>query len=149
MSGTRVVIITGAGSGIGASTARRLTAAGHYVIASGRRPEPLRKIAAETGTHPVAGDAATPRGAQSLVDAALDRFGRLDGLVLNTAAMSPGTVGDTVGADFGQGREVGDLMLRVRQTGHHGCPRLGLKPLSETDTRGVTARWMAVRLIQG
>ncbi len=54
MTESRVVIITGGGTGIGAGTARRLRAEGHRVVVSGRRAEPLRRVAEETGAlaHP-------------------------------------------------------------------------------------------------
>jgi NADP-dependent 3-hydroxy acid dehydrogenase YdfG len=41
-----VVIVTGAGSGIGAATAARLGAAGAAVVLAGRREDPLREVAA-------------------------------------------------------------------------------------------------------
>src|SRR3954467_13057855 len=41
-----VVIVTGAGSGTGAATARRLGAAGAPVVLAGRRADPLREVAA-------------------------------------------------------------------------------------------------------
>ena len=44
----KVLLITGAGSGIGAATARRM--AGEYrLVLAGRRIEPLRELAAELG----------------------------------------------------------------------------------------------------
>jgi NADP-dependent 3-hydroxy acid dehydrogenase YdfG len=42
-----VVIVTGAGSGIGAATARKLGAAGAAAVLVGRRTDPLREVAAE------------------------------------------------------------------------------------------------------
>jgi NADP-dependent 3-hydroxy acid dehydrogenase YdfG len=41
-----VVIVTGAGSGIGAATARRLGGAGAPVVLVGRREDPLLQVAA-------------------------------------------------------------------------------------------------------
>ncbi|NUS01056.1 MAG: SDR family NAD(P)-dependent oxidoreductase, partial [Nonomuraea sp.] len=43
----KVALITGAGTGIGAATARRFAAEGAAVMLTGRRPEPLAEVAAE------------------------------------------------------------------------------------------------------
>jgi Enoyl-(Acyl carrier protein) reductase len=56
----RTAVVTGAGSGIGAATARRLAADGASVILTGRRQEPLRALAGELGEHTMAGLAAAP-----------------------------------------------------------------------------------------
>src|ERR1700733_14238818 len=44
-----IVLVTGATSGFGASIARRFAAAGHRIIATGRRTERLTALAAELG----------------------------------------------------------------------------------------------------
>lgn len=49
LSEQRVVLVTGGGTGIGAATARLLRTAGHQVVISRRRPEPLRRVTEETG----------------------------------------------------------------------------------------------------
>ena len=49
-------LVTGGGSGIGAATARRLAAAGYGVCVTGRRREPLDKVAAETAGLAVVAD---------------------------------------------------------------------------------------------
>ena len=110
MTDKHVFIVTGAGSGIGAATARRLASAGHQVVVAGRRPEPLAAIAAETGALAVAGDAAAADGANAVVAAALDTYGRLDGLVLNAGVMIPGALGETSAEDW-------DTVLRINLTG--------------------------------
>ena len=48
MSG-RVVVITGAGTGIGAACARRFASQGDRVVLIGRRREPLERLAGEIG----------------------------------------------------------------------------------------------------
>ncbi|MGP8303816.1 SDR family NAD(P)-dependent oxidoreductase [Streptomyces inhibens] len=100
MAEQRVVIVTGGGTGIGAATARLLRAAGHQVVISGRRPEPLRRIAEETGALAHPSDAADPAAVQELVDATVSTYGRLDGLVLNAGIARGGSVGDLSVADW-------------------------------------------------
>ncbi|MFE1775838.1 SDR family NAD(P)-dependent oxidoreductase [Streptomyces sp. NPDC059008] len=90
----RVVIVTGGGTGIGAATARLLRAACHQVVVSGRRPEPLHRLAEETGALAHPSDTADPEAVQGLVDAAVSAYGRLDGLVLNAGIGRSGSVGD-------------------------------------------------------
>jgi uncharacterized protein len=93
----RVVLVTGASRGIGAATCRALTARGAVVVAAGRDEEALAEVAAAST---VVADVADPASAGALVDAAVDRHGRLDGVVANAgigwagefAAMDPATI---------------------------------------------------------
>jgi NAD(P)-dependent dehydrogenase (short-subunit alcohol dehydrogenase family) len=84
----RVVIVTGAGSGIGAQFVAALCGAGARVVLAGRREERLRAVAADAGgeTLVVPGDVADADDRAALVEAAVDRFGRVDGLVNNAGA---------------------------------------------------------------
>lgn len=82
----KVVIVTGAGSGIGAATARRFSREGAMVALIGRTADKLEREAAglpplRTMTH--AADVADPRAVDALVRAVLDRFGQLDVMVNN------------------------------------------------------------------
>ena len=80
------MLIIGGGTGIGAAVARRMGRDGWSVCASGRRIEPLRAVASEVGGLAVSADASTPEGAQRAVDACVERFGRLDALVVSAGA---------------------------------------------------------------
>ncbi|GAA3851337.1 SDR family oxidoreductase [Saccharothrix violaceirubra] len=83
-----IVIVTGAGSGIGRATARRLAKGGARVVAVGRRPEPLAETAAGLDIHPLAADVTVdPEG---IVTEVVDRFGRVDVLVNNAGIARPG-----------------------------------------------------------
>ena len=78
-----VALVTGGGTGIGAATARWLAADGYAVAVTGRRREPLEALAAEIDCLALPGDAADPSAAGAAVAATVERFGRLDAVVLN------------------------------------------------------------------
>jgi C-7 ketoreductase len=87
-----VIVVTGAGSGIGAATARQLGAAGATVVLVGRREEPLREVAAQVSSNGgealcVPADLADPASPRRIVDCCLADYGRLDGLVNNAAVV--------------------------------------------------------------
>ena len=84
------VVVTGAGSGIGAAAARLLGAAGASVVLVGRREALLRQCAdaiEQAGGHaaPLVADLADPASPARVISAAIEAFGRVDGLVNNAA----------------------------------------------------------------
>src|SRR3954469_10903018 len=80
----RVILVTGATSGIGLAVARRAAAEGARVALGGRRAEAGDALAREIGEAVfVAADVTVQAQADALVGAALDRFGRLDGAYNN------------------------------------------------------------------
>ncbi|MFI0480261.1 SDR family oxidoreductase [Actinomadura sp. 9N215] len=86
----RAYLVTGGGTGIGAATALHLTALGASVTVIGRRAEPLEKVAAEVkrqGGNALAHttDVRDPAAVEAAVDATMNHFGRIDGLVNNAA----------------------------------------------------------------
>ncbi len=94
------VLVTGGGTGIGAAVTRRLCAGGSRVAIFGRRAEPLRAVAGQTGAVDVVCDVSDAGQAAACVACVVDRFGGLDGLVLNAGIMVPGGVAELSAADF-------------------------------------------------
>ena len=88
----RVALVTGAGSGIGAASARLLAERGHAVALVGRRPELLDETAAAIAARggeakAIVADLGEADGPARVVDAELAAFGRLDVLVNNAAVI--------------------------------------------------------------
>ncbi|MER5499315.1 MULTISPECIES: SDR family oxidoreductase [unclassified Streptomyces] len=92
----RVYIVTGATRGLGNATAAALAADGARVIITGRDERRVEKAAAELGPDAVGlvADNADPESARRLVDAAHERFGRLDGILISVGGPAPGFVAD-------------------------------------------------------
>ncbi len=82
---SRVVIVTGAGSGVGEATARALHATGHVVVLAGRTVERLQRVADDLGGScmVVPTDLAEPDSCEHLISRTIGEFGRLDALVNN------------------------------------------------------------------
>jgi NAD(P)-dependent dehydrogenase (short-subunit alcohol dehydrogenase family) len=91
---SRVALVTGGGSGIGAAVATRLSAMGWKVVICGRRKESLEAVAERTGAEPIVCDISDDTQVAALVDNVVNRFARLDGLVLNAGVIASGKVGD-------------------------------------------------------
>ena len=89
----KVVVITGASSGLGEATARLLSAQGAIVVLGARRVERLRKLTDElTGRGgmalAVSTDVTHYDQVKKLVDAAVQKFGRID-VMINNAGLMP------------------------------------------------------------
>ncbi|KOU31418.1 oxidoreductase [Streptomyces sp. WM6373] len=112
---TKVVAITGASSGIGEATARRLAADGHRVLLGARRTERLEALSKEINA---AGGAAAYRrldvtdaaDVRAFVAAAGERYGRLD-VMVNNAGVMPLSPLDALAVDEW------DLMIDVNVRG--------------------------------
>lgn len=91
----RTVIVTGASSGIGESTARLLHAAGAFPVLAARRADRLAALSEELGgALAVATDVTETRQVRELVAATLERHGRIDGLVNNAGVGLQGPIAD-------------------------------------------------------
>lgn len=84
----RVAVITGAGSGIGLATARRLAAEGARVVAVDIDKSAGEAAAAQVGGLFIAADVASETEVSALFDEVADRLGRID-IAFNNAGISP------------------------------------------------------------
>jgi NAD(P)-dependent dehydrogenase (short-subunit alcohol dehydrogenase family) len=82
-------VVTGAGSGIGASCVTALAADGWSVVLAGRRREPLEAVAAAVGGLAVPTDVTDEDSVRALFDRVVHEHGRLDLLVNNAGSSGP------------------------------------------------------------
>ena len=95
----RVAIVTGASSGIGFGTAVKLAESGMAVLGTGRDDARLADLKAAVGDDErlstLAVDLTTDDGPQRIVDAAVQRWGRVDFLVNNAGVGKPKPLHET------------------------------------------------------
>ncbi len=91
----RIVLVTGAGSGIGRATARAFAAQGARVVAVGRgRPALESTAAGHPAVDVLAGDLAADGGPERIAAAVAERYGRLDVLVNNAGVVRSAPLGE-------------------------------------------------------
>jgi A-factor type gamma-butyrolactone 1'-reductase (1S-forming) len=122
MLAEKVLVVTGASSGIGAAAARLFAAEGAAVVITARRGPLLDELAAEIGAAggrvtPVAADITRSGEAARVVAAAVETYGHLDGAFNNAGWATAGTrIHET-------GDEVFDRIVDVNLRGVWNCLR--------------------------
>ncbi|HWS75535.1 MAG TPA: SDR family oxidoreductase [Quisquiliibacterium sp.] len=98
----KVAIVTGGANGIGEACARRFVAEGARVLVVDLDAKSGERLASELGAHAafLAGDVADKAFASAAVQAAVDRFGRLDILLANAGIVHSAPFLDLEEADF-------------------------------------------------
>lgn len=93
---TKIFLVTGAASGIGAAIARLVVDRGHKVVVADINEAGARSVAEALGDNAMAAklDIRLPQEWESVVDAAYARFGALDVLVNNAAVVHTGLTKD-------------------------------------------------------
>jgi NAD(P)-dependent dehydrogenase (short-subunit alcohol dehydrogenase family) len=89
--GSKVVLVTGAGSGIGRAVAIQLAKSGYQVAIAGRRVAPLEETSATAGGKllVVPTDVADEAAVAAMVQKTVAHFGRLDVVFNNAGAAAP------------------------------------------------------------
>jgi citronellol/citronellal dehydrogenase len=179
----QVALVTGGGTGLGKASALELARCGANVVVSGRRDEVLEEAAKEIGERCggaersgagerggqadwVAGDVRTPDGAEALVRATLERYGRLDVLVNNAGGqyftpaeliaakgwravwrLNVGGILNMAGAAFelAFGPAGAGNIVNITLSPHHGMPGMAhsgsARATVEALTREMAERW--------
>lgn len=99
----KVVLVTGAAAGIGEATARRFADEGANVVLADWNLEKAQAVASELPVDKVLAvkvDVSSMASVQQMIDATIERFGRLDVLVNNAGVHIPGTTLETTEADW-------------------------------------------------
>ncbi len=91
VSGT-VAIVTGAGSGIGRAVTELLVERGSSVVAVDNSPAVLDELADRQRVVPLVGDVTSTEDNRRAVETAVQRFGRLDALILNAGVPASGSI---------------------------------------------------------
>jgi meso-butanediol dehydrogenase/(S,S)-butanediol dehydrogenase/diacetyl reductase len=124
----KVVIVTGAGSGIGAGTAQRFSDEGANVVLAARTEDKLNAVASKLPaerTHVHVTDVRLLSDVANLVAATLQRFGRIDVLVNNAGIAPTGPVDQT-------GIDAWNDVIATDLTGVFYCTREALPHLKAT-----------------
>ncbi|GAA1997011.1 SDR family oxidoreductase [Microbacterium ulmi] len=103
----KTFIVGGGSAGLGFASARALVGEGARVVIAARRPDRLADALAALGADAagLAVDVADPSVPDALVALAQERFGRLDGAVVNTGGPRSATVRDLTEQDWQDGAQ--------------------------------------------
>jgi NAD(P)-dependent dehydrogenase (short-subunit alcohol dehydrogenase family) len=113
----KVAVVTGAASGIGAETARRMAAEGASVVLGDMNAAGAEAVAKEVGGVAVRADVTVESDVKALVDAALSSFGRLD-ILHNNAVRTYDTDFDAVQTPDETWRAMFDVVIMAAS---YGC----------------------------
>ena len=139
----RAFLVTGAGSGLGAATARALVAGGASVVLVDRAREAGATLCAELGpsTRFALADVTSETEVAAALDMARESFGALHGLV-NCAGVAPAE--RILGRDGPHGLDGFARTVAVNLVGTFNCLRLAADAMARNDPDGEGERGMVV-----
>lgn len=95
----KVILITGASSGIGAATAKHFAGLGATLALAGRNLENLKQVASNCSTKSIplllTGELTNEKDNQSIIEKTVEHFGKLDVLVNNAGIIETGSIENT------------------------------------------------------
>ena len=135
MSPGKVVIVTGAGSGIGRAAAVGFLRDGYAVVLAGRREDALKETVAEAGAvsdraRVVPTDVTNAKSVRALFDETQRVFGRLDVLFNNAGISAPGALLEDLTVEQWQ------AVVDVNLTGAFLCTQQAFRLMKAQDPRG-------------
>ncbi|WP_072803722.1 SDR family oxidoreductase [Rhodococcoides yunnanense] len=127
----QVVVVTGAGSGLGRAMSTALLDAGHHVVLAGRNRGTLEESAAGHENAVIhTADVSSPDSVRSLFETVSARFGRLDVLINNAGTFGPSGSVDTIEPDAWA------ATVAVNLTGVFLCSAEAMRIMKAQDPRG-------------
>jgi NAD(P)-dependent dehydrogenase (short-subunit alcohol dehydrogenase family) len=135
ITGGKIALVTGAGSGIGRATALALLREGYCVVLAGRRLDRLEQTVGEAGQAgvralAVATDVSDPESVRRLFEKTRETFGRLDLLFNNAGTFAPPVPFEELTLE--QWQKVVDVNL----TGVFLCTQAAFRLMKEQSPRG-------------
>ena len=123
----KVVIITGAGSGIGEATARLFVQEGATVVLSDINQSAIDKTASGLeGAEVIVTDVSKHDQVETLITETVSKFGKLD-VMINNAGIGPKEMNKTAEHTY----EDWDSVIAVNQTGVFYCMKMALAQMTE------------------
>ncbi len=144
-------LVTGAGSGLGAATARMLADAGARVAVMDQDAEAARRVADEVRGHAAVADVAHAQDAAAAIDAATAALGPLR-ILVNCAGIAPGA--RLAGRDGPHDFDLFEKVIRVNLIGTFNTMRLVADALSRAEPladgeRGVIVNTASIAAFEG
>ena len=135
MNSTRVAIVTGGGSGIGAAVARDLASDGWSVVIAGRRKEVLDQFIAQSGDladslYAIPADITDEASVINLFSQVVEKYGRVDLLFNNAGIGAPAVEIDKLALD------VWNEVVAVNLTGAFLCTREAFRVMRTQSPQG-------------
>ena len=133
-TGTKLALVTGAGTGIGRAVALAFLREGYSVVLAGRRAEPLQAVALESGAGSralaVATDVSKPESVAALFVKVKEVFGRIDVLFNNAGVSGIGTGFEDIAFDTWQN------IVNINLTGSFLCAQGAFKLMKDQLPQG-------------
>jgi NAD(P)-dependent dehydrogenase (short-subunit alcohol dehydrogenase family) len=148
----QVILITGAGSGMGEATARELARRGAHIGVFDLREGPAKAVADAIGGQALVGDVSSSEAVEQAISTLVKRFGKITGCVNCAGIATPGRV---VGREGPMALEAFERVIRVNLLGTFNVMRLAAAqmmqqlPENADGERGVIVNTASIAAFEG